>query len=502
MFSNRDLIQIQGHELTPEKIIAQVNQFVSGFPSMEMKRAAVIGDGILKLSKDQIEKYSNDYDLKCSSLDVIKFVPASGAASRMFKALFEFMELNVGSENQDKALLQNKSVQYFFSNLSSFAFYDELQEVLKRQGESVDSMLKRHFYGEILEIILTHKGMNYGNLPKGLLYFHKEGDHSKLPVEEHLIESAQYATSNGMARVHFTVSPEHLNLFKENLIRLIPLYEKKYGCTYEVSYSVQKNSTDTVAVTEDNQLFRNQDDSLLFRPAGHGALIENLNDLNAELIFIKNIDNVVPDRLKEATVQYKKALAGVALNMRDRISDVRNKVSSGEIQQADISKFLKNELNVEMPDNASIDQLLNKLNRPLRVCGMVINTGAPGGGPFWCENQDGSVSLQIVESSQMDASRPDQAAIIANATHFNPVDIVVLKKRPDNAYYDLRKYIDETTGFISSKSKDGKTLRAMELPGLWNGSMSDWNTIFVEVPAVTFNPVKEVNDLLKSEHIA
>jgi len=349
--------------------------------------------------------------------------------------------------------------------------------------------------------LLTEKGLNYGNLPKGLLKFHKEEGRAKMPVEEHLLEGAEYAKdSEGKVNLHFTVSPEHEPEFKKKLAELLPEYEQKLGVRFVITYSQQLKSTDTIAVDESNQPFRNPDGSLLFRPAGHGALLRNLNSLESDIVFLQNIDNVVPDKLKPKTTSSKKVLGGVLLSVKEKVQELFDKINRGEVENSELRDFLAKELNTEMPSGATREEMIAKLDRPLRVCGMVLNTGEAGGGPFWCKNQDNSVSLQIVESSQFDTTNESQMKIVKSSTHFNPVDVVVFKKDLQGQKYNSLKHVDEQSAFISSKSKDGKALKAMELPGLWNGSMSDWNTIFVEVPAITFNPVKEVNDLLRDEH--
>ena len=357
--------------------------------------------------------------------------------------------------------------------------------------------------------MLAAEGLNYGQLPKGLLLFHNYEDGPRTPMEEHLVEAAMYASSNGQANVHFTVSHEHLELFKKKVAEKLEKYASQFGVKYNVSFSEQKPSTDTIAANTDNTPFRNADGSLLFRPGGHGALIENLNEIDADIVFIKNIDNVVPDRLKPATVEWKQVIAGVLVTLQAKAFAYLRLLDSGSYtheELEEIIRFVQRDLCCrkadikELEDAELVIYLRKKLNRPMRVCGVVKNVGEPGGGPFLTYNQDGTVSLQILESSQIDTANEEYVRMFNNGTHFNPVDLVCATKDYKGNRFNLPDYVDRSTGFISSKSKNGKELKALELPGLWNGAMSDWNTIFVEVPLETFNPVKTVNDLLREQH--
>lgn len=501
MLNTTDEEQINALGISLDTVYNQIEQFKKGFPPMTLERAAIPQDGIIVLNKKEEENFISFYSDHSTNYNIVKFVPASGAASRMFKSVFSFMENNLGKSNQDVALMKEKKMETFFSGLTEFAFYDDLKEVMIRQGLQLEPLIEDGKYAEVLEFLLTEKGLNYGNLPKGLLKFHKEEGRAKMPVEEHLLEGAEYAKdSEGKVNLHFTVSPEHEPEFKKKLAELLPEYEQKLGVRFVITYSQQLKSTDTIAVDESNQPFRNPDGSLLFRPAGHGALLRNLNSLESDIVFLQNIDNVVPDKLKPKTTSSKKVLGGVLLSVKEKVQELFDKINRGEVENSELRDFLAKELNTEMPSGATREEMIAKLDRPLRVCGMVLNTGEAGGGPFWCKNQDNSVSLQIVESSQFDTTNESQMKIVKSSTHFNPVDVVVFKKDLQGQKYNSLKHVDEQSAFISSKSKDGKALKAMELPGLWNGSMSDWNTIFVEVPAITFNPVKEVNDLLRDEH--
>jgi Domain of unknown function (DUF4301) len=435
-------------------------------------------------------------------------VPASGAASRMFKALFEFKDAFQHAQ-ADEQLAKNKALTAFFKDLRKFAFYQNLEESMAAKGLNLSQALADKKYDLVLANLLEDSGLGYGNLPKGLLQFHSYESFTRTPAEEHLVEGANYAKdAQGKVLLHFTVSPEHRSRFDELMAKVKNRYEKEYGVSYEIGFSEQKLSTDTIAVGLDNQPFRNKDGSLLFRPAGHGALLENLNELDADIIFVKNIDNVVPDRLKATTYTYKKAIAGLLLDYQQRIFAYLDQLDKGEANDQlldEIASFLEKELCVKTDQSFAskdlkISYLRGKLNRPIRVCGMVKNEGEPGGGPFWAKNSDGSMSLQIAESAQIDMDNAAQKAIAASATHFNPVDLVCATKDYKGRKFDLLQFRDPMTGFISEKSKDGKTLKALELPGLWNGAMADWNTLFMEVPIETFNPVKTVNDLLRDQH--
>jgi hypothetical protein len=489
MFLEKDFSQIHELGIDLETVYQQINDFKEGFPFMQLQKAATLNDGVIKLSDEQLEKYTTLYEKKVAKLTPLKFVPASGAATRMFKSLFSFLE-------EGKS---DKSTDQFFDKLSDFAFADDLKKVLPQDADSK----------AIVDYYLTRKGLEYGTLPKGLLKFHQYENESRTALEEHLVEGANYANNDGKVKLHFTVSPEHLSRFLKLLNKVVPNYEEKFNVKFDISFSEQRRSTDTIAVNMDDTPFREKDDSLLFRPAGHGALLANLNDISADIVFIKNIDNVVPDRIKQPTIAYKKALAGVLLKYQDRIFDYQYQLKewASEPLLMELSHFFEQELCVLPPvgfmgmnHNEKVMYYQKKLNRPLRVCGVVPNTGEPGGGPFWCKNPDGSTSLQIVESAQVNMENVEQKSIFNESTHFNPVDLICSMKNYRNEKFDLMKYRDPKTGFVTQKSKDGKDLKAQELPGLWNGSMADWNTIFVEVPLITFNPVKTVNDLLREEH--
>lgn len=502
-----------------ETIENQIKKFQRGFPFLDIVKPAILGDGIKQFSPEERQKYIALYDEKLKEIQVLKFVPASGAASRMFKKLFGFLQYDKRTQiknSEDFKTHGFEDIAEFFEKIRQFAFFPKLAQTLEKQGENIETLLETKDYVPVLEALLSEKGMNYGNLPKGLLQFHSYSKGARTPVEEHLVEGALYAADKDrIVELHFTVSPEHKALFEKHLEEVKPAYEKEFGVTYRVSFSEQKPSTDTIAVDLQNEAFRNPDGSILFRPGGHGALIENLNDIqNVDVIFIKNIDNVVPDLLKEPTISYKKLLAGVLMHYQQKIFHFLEQLDEQGYHAKrslldEIGEFAEKELCILPSDDFVpgtkadiIACLRRKLNRPVRVCGMVKNQGEPGGGPFWATNPNRSVSLQIVESSQIDSQDPKKAALIKSATHFNPVDLVCAVKNYKGEKFNLPDYVDPQTGFISQKSQFGRELKAQELPGLWNGAMSDWVTIFVEVPIETFNPVKTINDLLRKQHQA
>lgn len=512
MFTNKDIAQIEKRGSTLREIEQQIVHFKKGFPYLKVLRPATVGDGIIRMDEEKVSMAVKQFTQKVQEgLRPVKFVPASGAASRMFQSLFAFA---AAADTNEKAIEllgepRFKSVVQFFDRLDNFAFYKKLSAALDGI-KSANGNLK---YCEIIDYVLSDKGLNYGFLPKGLIDFHLYIDGSRTPIEEHMIEGALYgADSRGNVKLHFTVSPEHLDLFEKKITQVALLLEQKFGVKYYITFSEQKPSTDTIAVDPENNPFRLSDDSLFFRPAGHGALLDNLNGIDGDIIFVKNIDNVVTDRLKGETVRYKMALALQLLEYQERIFGYlqlleKKSESIPDRQIAEMIEFTEEVLCTEPGDNQSftnkstlVHYLYSKLNRPIRVCGMVKNEGESGGGPFWAKNGDGTVSLQVVESSQIDSNDPLQNEIARRSTHFNPVDLVCGIRNFKGEKFDLLKYRDPETGFISSKSKDGKTLKAQELPGLWNGAMADWITLFVEVPVITFNPVKTINDLLRSEH--
>ena len=476
MFSREDLQQIESHGLTQAQVEQQIENFRKGFPFLKIVRAASAGDGVQVLSEEEVARAVERYEKLSQELRVVKFVPASGAATRMFKELFEYI-------NEDK---RTAGIDKLLDNIEKFAFWPELSEYV--MPDSPDE--------EIVEEIIVG-GLGYGSKPKGLVTFHAYEDGARKAVEEHLVEGAMYARCGDEVYIHFTVSEEHKGGFWDVLAHTQPIYEERYGVKYNISFSVQKPSTDTIAVNPDNTPFRTDEGKLLFRPAGHGALIENLNDIDADIIFVKNIDNVTTDARRGDTIKYKKALAGVLLELQDQAFEYLKvlEVGGGEIET--IAELVEKKLCVKLPENYNSQTLKQVLDRPIRVCGVVRNQGEPGGGPFWVDQGGGIESLQIAESSQI---APEDMHLMKSATHFNPVDLVCGVKDSRECKFDLTKYTDPSTGFISSKSSGGRELRAQELPGLWNGAMANWNTVLVEVPITTFSPVKVVQDLLRPEH--
>lgn len=505
MLTQQDKDYLAQKGISEEKLNTQLNNFKTGFPFLKLAGAASPEKGITIPSTDDKKVYLAAWDQYLQGNGkVLKFVPASGAASRMFKDLFEFLDGESNTPN-------NTFIEKFFSNIKKFAFYKELDATLiDREGKSIDQLITEGNYKIVVDYLLGDKGLSYGKLPKGLLKFHSYPKGPRTPLEEHLVEGALYAGGKtGDVNVHFTVSPEHKELFKTLFAEKQAEYACQYGVKYNVSFSEQKSSTDTVAANPDNTPFRTEDGKILFRPGGHGALIENLNDLDADIIFIKNIDNVVPDRLKPETVEYKKLIAGVLVTKQKQTFEYLKKLDSGRYVHSELEEmihFLHDDLCLRNPELKDLEDaelaiyLKKKLNRPMRVCGMVKNVGEPGGGPFLAYNPDGTISPQILESSQIDTNNAEYVKMFKGGTHFNPVDLVCAVKDYKGNKFDLSKYVDPQTGFISNKSKNGKELKALELPGLWNGAMSDWNTIFVEVSLGTFNPVKTVNDLLREQH--
>lgn len=512
IFTAADLAQIHEHGLSEEDVLAQIDIFTHGIPAVKLDRPCTINDGIVRLQDKEMESLIDIYRAAARAGRAMKFVPASGAATRMFKSLLSCyhkyfkpgskpMSLNDFIDNPDyDDILRMKD------NWGKFAFSGHLQQVVSADGLEVETLINEGRCDLMLAYLLTEKGLNYSRRPKGLIDFHAYADHVRTPFMEHLVEAAAYIKDkDGIVRLHFTVSPEHRQLFQEHLEQVRGIIESG-NIHYEVVFSSQKPSTDTIAVNHDNKPFRNADGSLVFRPGGHGALLENLHDLNGDIVFIKNIDNVVPDRLKAEICRYHQVLGGYLVKLQQRIFtylqdlDVANPADS---LLAEIRVFMQDFFGIGVPPETGgkqVDFLRKKLNRPLRVCGMVKNEGEPGGGPFWVRGSDQSCSRQIVESSQVDFSAPDQEKIWQSSTHFNPVDLVCGLRDYRGEPFDLHKFSDPDTGFITVKSSEGKELKALEHPGLWNGAMAEWNTVFIEVPARTFNPVKSVFDLLRPAH--
>lgn len=498
-----DVVLLEKKGITPEQLDEQLDMIAKGFPWLNIEAAATPGNGIAVLSPEMEAGSVRIWDeFRANGGSVLKMVPASGAASRMFKNVFAFV--NGASDKPDEFMKK------FFDNIGKFAFFPHLNAVcVNLYGKSVFTLIDEGSYKDVARALVEKDGLNYGQLPKALLQFHKIIGDSRTSLEEHLAEGAQYAADrNGLVRVHFTVSENHLPLVKlkvEEAAKVLALF---YGVKYEITYSVQKPSTDTVAANKDNTPYREKG-HLFFRPGGHGALIENLNDLDADVIFIKNIDNVVPDLHRGVTIHYKKILGGMLVALKQKANEYCKLLKGGKYTDQDLEAmmtFLHDVLCIthdeadKMDRGQKADYIFGKLNRPMRVAGMVRNEGEPGGGPYLVYNQDGTVSPQILESTQINTADAKQKDMMSHATHFNPVDLAVCIKDYEGKKFDLTRYVDKSTGFISEKSREGVEIKALELPGLWNGAMSDWNTVFVEVPAETFNPVKTVNDLLRAVH--
>lgn len=506
MFLTEDLTRFHERGLDPGDAAQQIALLRLGTQYVTLAGPAMLGNGILNPG-DCLDAYVAAYDNNASEKKIVRFVPASGAASRMFKSLIGFVNSGKSGENAyNECIHQNDfySPGYTLKHINAFAFAPALASMMKtRMPLRPDA----ENFIEILRLIISEEGLNYAALPKGLLLFHRYDTEVRTAFAEHIAEGLQYAVTREGLRLHFTVSPEHIDAFKKLSEQVLKLYDRE-GVNIGIDFSVQMPKTDTLALDAKGMPFRNPDGSLLFRPGGHGALIENLNTLDADFAFIKNIDNVVPDRLKPETTLYKKVLGGVLIGITQKIFSFLQRVQQHQCTDAEIQEirnYAANFLHVSVPPaglprEKIIEKLVEILNRPVRVCGMVKNTGEPGGGPFWVRNADGKLSLQIVEKAQIDLSKPDQKAMFEAATHFNPVDLVCSLRDYTGNAFDLLKYRDPNTCFVASKTHQGEALSALELPGLWNGAMADWITVFVEVPLITFNPVKEVNDLLRDEH--
>ncbi len=505
MFTEINLQQIKNHGLTEAQVQNQLNIFKKGIPFVNIVEAASENNGITVFSEEEQKELVSLFDAQKDSLDLLKFVPASGAATRMFKFLHQFLEnFNPDTVNLESYLEkeENKNLKTFFNAKDSFAFSALIRERLLEKYPDYNTLTKAKQYSYFVQEMLNETGLNYSNTPKGLVPFHKYGDDYVTAFGEQLYEAAFYATTKGIANLHFTVSENHEAKFKNRFNEIKHLVEAKTGVRFNISYSFQKKETDTIAATLQNEVFFDDNGNLLFRPSGHGALLENLNALDAAVIFIKNIDNVVSEKYVETVAFQKKVLAGKLLSLQKKIFSFVEKLQQqnpSEVLLKEASQFITSELKIES-NTLSKEVLLDILDRPIRVCGVVENTGAPGGGPFLIKDKNGKLSYQIVEMSQVDTANPQQNALVAKATHFNPVDLVCGLRNYKGEKYDLLAFSDPDTGFISTKSYCGKPIKALEIPGLWNGAMANWNTVFVEVPLITFNPVKTVNDLLSNVH--
>jgi nicotinamide riboside kinase len=512
-FSSHDFVQIYQHGMSLETIEIELNHFRTGIPKAILDRPAVVDDGIVRLSDDELKGYAELFDHRKQGLKLEKFVPASGAASRMFKFLNEFLnDFDAENESINAYINRRKAsgMSIFLAGIEKFPFYDSIN--LKLASSHPDfhdwDQDKRHYH--FIEMMLDPDYLDFCSKPKGVLPFHNYGGYVATAAEEHLNETVSYANGLGNAtRLHFTVTENHQRLFENIIAEVKDKIEKRSGNSIQTEFSYQDTATDTIAVDLENQPFRDSNDKLVFRPAGHGALLQNLNRIDADIVFIKNIDNVIQDHILEIAF-YKKALAGLLTELQQQIFNCLREVESSDISEKSIeaiTNFIRYSLNTEIIEDFSkytiehkIQHIAELLNRPIRVCGMVKNEGEPGGGPFWVRDIKGNLSLQIVESSQVDLQNMQQAVILARSTHFNPVDLVCGIRNYKGDKFNLARYVDANSGFIVEKNKGGRPLKAYELPGLWNGAMAKWITVFVEVPLITFNPVKTVNDLLKPSH--
>jgi len=512
-FTPQDIQQIESKGLTIEKVNAQISLFEEGIPFINLQKAANIDNGIFKIDDENQQNAIDYFENKRHAITILKFVPASGAATRMFKFLFQFLkEYNPSKESINAYINRNKASELylFLVGFEKFPFYKNVLDKTKTLVANFDLLSENKQKLEFIKTMLHEDKLNYGFYPKGLLPFHQYKDHVSSAFEEHLFESALYASSKDEAHLHFTISEIHKHIFDAEFKRIQDIVESKTKTKFNISFSYQCQSSDSIAVTPENEPFRQSDGTLLFRPSGHGALLSNLNELDADLIFIKNIDNIVVFKFENEVAEYKKMLGGILLELQEKSFAYLEQLDANNLSEGElitIAEFLTNKMSVviskefeKYSKNYQVAYLKEKLNRPIRVCGMVKNEGEPGGGPFWVKEESGNISLQIVESAQIDKKNKVQKNILKNATHFNPVDLVCGIKNYKGEKFNLQNYVDYKTAFISKKTKAGKELRALELPGLWNGSMAHWNTIFVEVPLITFNPVKKVTDLLKATH--
>lgn len=512
-YSNTDIQQIEKKGLTVQKVDFQIQLFNKGVPYINLSSAATLKHGVSRVSNETKSYYINFFDSKRHDISILKFVPASGAATRMFKTLFNFSKsYNPESETINSFINKNKEkeLSVFLVGLEKLPFYKIIAEKVEVLYPNYNAQSYHKQVHLFVKTMLDEDKLNYGFFPKGLLPFHKYKDHMATAFEEHLFEAALYASSNNEAHLHFTISEKHKTIFENEFMRIKEIVERKTNTTFYISFSYQKESTDTISVTPKNEPFRDENKNLFFRPSGHGALLQNLNELDADVIFIKNIDNVVVSKFEKEVADYKKMLAGILLEIQSQAFHYLELLDEGNLTEEElisIAQFLSKKMSISISsefekysNTYQIAYLIEKLNRPIRVCGMVKNEGEPGGGPFWVKDQSGQISLQIVESAQIDKKNSHQKDILKGATHFNPVDLVCGIKNYKGEKFDLNKFVDHKTAFITMKTKVGKDLKALELPGLWNGSMANWNTIFVEVPLITFNPVKAVTDLLKITH--
>lgn len=492
LLSYTDIETLSSRGISVEEFKELVNLVAHGNQMLKLEKPCTAGDGIVRLDASESHKYLELYESFSKSGSIVKFVPASGAASRMFRHLYHYSADNL-----------NHDAEEFILHFREFPFVGTLEKKLAAENISLRQLVNDNEWQTIFSAILGSPGLGYADYPKGLVTFHKKDNLEISAFEEQLSESLLYAReSEGKCRIHFTISPAHENLIRKSFEEILSRYPFD---PFEISFSFQSPSTDLPALTKDNQLARDSNNQIIFRPAGHGALLKNLGELKADIIFIKNIDNVTTQNQIKDTVFYKKTLAGMLVEVKNKVFELLNALDLGSAKALDEAlEFIQQHFQPGAPIGMSREQMIQyartRLDRPIRICGMVRNEGEPGGGPFWVKMLDGQISKQIVEKNQVATNELQQSRIVNNSTHFNPVDIVCSIKNRSGTNYDLNKFVDSSAGIISEKFEQGKVIKALELPGLWNGSMAMWNTIFVEVPVSTFNPVKTVNDLLRSGH--
>lgn len=504
MFDHRDLEDIKDLGLDQDQVLAQIRVFERGIPALDVLRPATIGDGIIDGNQDQWRVWAKSFEERAKSQEVVKFVPASGAATRMFGFLFDF--LNTFDPEKDRlndymAEPGHEAIAKFYNNIKEFPFIQLIRQQVRQLHPEFKTWTKEKRFATMVAVLIQEPGLNYENLPKGLIPFHRYKKNILSAFEEQLYEGAFYAGIHDDVYTHFTFSPEHLEGFKNEFNRVKSRLERQTKKNFHISYSFQKDRTKTIAVDLDNKPFRDDNGRLVFRPSGHGALIENLNEVDADIVFIKNIDNVMAQEGVPEMALFKKGLAGILLHYQAKVHHYLEVLSTKpqEVSMEEINAFLWKSFGMRtLPKTPK--EAYDLLYRPIRVCGVVANTGAPGGGPFWVHTKRNGASLQILEGAQFDKDNKRQMDVFAQATHFNPVDLVCGLRDHRGLSYDLMNFRDENMSFISYKNHQGRPLKALELPGLWNGAMAQWHTIFVAVPLETFNPVKTVNDLLNKAH--
>lgn len=517
LFTQADLKQMEKMGITEDEAKRQLAILEKGQRWTTLERPCTLGDGIAVLGSEDQERFINRWQEGANEGRLSAFLPASGAATRMFAFLqriqnqVERVTLDETADKFGQSSEDYREFRVFVESLEEFAFFEPLAEVMGKAGFSLQENLQVGVYNDILNFLLEPRGLNYGSRPKAMTPFHRYSDHYRTALEEHLVESAHTVRDQEQrCRLHFTVAPENQAEAEAYGREAAAKYSERLGVEYELSFSIQSPATNTLAVDLDNKPFRKLDGNLLFRPGGHGALLENLNKLEGDIVLIKNIDNVVTDEHRDLVVRQQRILVGMLLEVQDEIFNYVRMLKSESLGANDVQEvlhFVANRLNPSMQEQLlscgeeeRVARLFRLLNRPLRVCGMVVNRGEPGGGPFWVKDASGRLSLQVVEQAEIDKGSPEQVAILESSTHFSPVQIVCGLRDFQGNPFDLRQFVNPAAVFVSRKSEDGRELKALELPGLWNGGMAYWNTVFVEIPEETFNPVKTINDLLRPGH--